>query len=440
MKTKGDTTLYRTAEQVLKRNARPEKSPVGVVAGERYRESIWGRDGLICCLAMSGSDDEELVNLAERTIDTLAGNQKHTGQIPNKIAVDLSRTSFGKGGCVDASLWYPVAVWNHYKSTNKSEFLERNRYRIEEAVKWANCLDQNNDYLIEANPRSEWFDLYGRMGRVLYTQVLNYAALECLYRTLDEMNQPGVINWALDSEELPQRIEKVKRGIQEFFWPTEEYTGCIEKEHAHSWIHQDFRAALKKKEELKRTGAEYFLSSVGFDSADARFDTIANCLAILFGVAKKEQAESIIDYMIKKRIGKPYPAKVLSPPVTPRDPEFRLVFPDPEFRHSDEPELHKTRASPGNYHNGGIWPWVGGFYVLALEKTGKNAGGPFDDLSKVNSLFDYGFIEWINAEGNMEGAYGTSNQSWSAASYMLAHQKIADKKHILFDDFHAPDK
>jgi len=431
MKTtyEGDIT-YRKAKEVLMGNAMPEGNPIGLIAGDResYRNNVWGRDGLISCLAMSNSGDEDLIYLAEKTIDTLAEKQY-------KVPVDGSEPSFGKAGCVDASLWYPVALWNHYKNTGIASFLERNRRRAEEAIKWANSLDQNNDYLIEANARSDWLDLYGRPGRVLYNQILNFMALKSLYNIQEEMSEPKVINWPLGPEELHERIEMVRKNIQRFLWPKEDYIEDIEKEYGynHSWIHQDFRKALAEKKELEKRGEEYFLAAVDFDRVDWRFDTIANTLAILSGIADEEQTSHIIDYMKNHRILEPYPAKSLNPPVTPEDPEYRLIFPDSDFEYSDEPGLHKERTTPGNYHNGGIWPWVGGYAVLAEERAGEDVSEDIDSLGRLNSIYDYGFIEWINSRGDAEGPRGTTRQSWSAANYMLLHQKISGKNTV-FDD------
>lgn len=418
---------YRKASGVLTENARPINDPNGVVAGDRYQD-IWGRDGLVCSLAMSDPEDEGLTRLAEKTIDTLADCQSEFGQIPNKVRPDVSEVCFGKGGCVDASLWYPVAVWNHYRNTKKSEFLSSHKDRVREAVRWVNSLDQNGDYLLEANPGSDWFDLYRRFGRVLYSQILNYAALRSLNQIYEETEHK-------ENEEILQRAGKVKQNIQRFFWPKEEYVEGIEREFGYSWIHQDFRAALAKKKEPESENKDYFMAAVDSSSADWRFDTAANCLSILFGIADENQASDIVNYMLENSIGKPYPAKSLDPPVTSDDPGYGLIFPDSDFLFSDEQDLHKERIGAGNYHNGGIWPWVGGFYVLALERTGKDADEAFEDLRKVNALNDHAFIEWVNSEGDIYNQKGTTNQSWSAANYILAHRKIIDGKDNIFDEF-----
>jgi len=46
------------------------------------------------------------------------------------------------------------------------------------------------------------------------------------------------------------------------------------------------------------------------------------------------------------------------------------------------------KTLPEQYHNGGIWPFVGGFYVAALVKAGQHdrAARVLEKLAEVNRL------------------------------------------------------
>jgi len=80
---------------------------------------------------------------------------------------------------------------------------------------------------------------------------------------------------------------------------------------------------------------------------------------------------------------------------------------------------------PGNYHNGGIWPFVCGFYVAALVAAGRL------DLAetKLKALTElvrpareakvaFGFNEWFRAQDGRPS--GQDWQTWSASMYLYA--------------------
>jgi glycogen debranching enzyme len=72
------------------------------------------------------------------------------------------------------------------------------------------------------------------------------------------------------------------------------------------------------------------------------------------------------------------------------------------------------------YHNGGIWPFVGGFWVAALTLTGETerASAELVKLARVNALDDWSFNEWLH--GQTLQPRGMRGQSWNAAAFLLA--------------------
>jgi len=87
------------------------------------------------------------------------------------------------------------------------------------------------------------------------------------------------------------------------------------------------------------------------------------------------------------------------------------------------------RNPPFRYLNGGIWPFIGGFYVLALLKSGRKqlAKAELSRLAQANKLglkTEWEFHEWINAKtGKPAGAVG---QSWNAATYIMAYKVVLE--------------
>ena len=83
-----------------------------------------------------------------------------------------------------------------------------------------------------------------------------------------------------------------------------------------------------------------------------------NLLAILFGVADAERTRHILRYLRQVGADEPFPVKAIYPPIFPGDKEWRDYY------------RSRNLNLPHHYHNGGIWPFIGGFYVATLVHTG----------------------------------------------------------------------
>ncbi len=366
----------------------------GVRAGYYYPE-FWIRDALISTLGMVASGDKNLIEMARRTINVASKYQKFTGQIPNKISSG-DKVCFGEGGCVDSSLWYPITVLNFYKSTKDLNFLRDHYKKINNALNWALCLDQNNDWLIETNEGSDWMDLLLRSGRVLYDNVLLYKALKDADEISAIFGKEEKFGWI---------AENLKESINLFFWPSKNNLEKIKEDYGHTGIEKDIEilgAELDKER-------NYYLADLGFRKFDSRFDSFANLLAVLFDVADDDKKNKILNYIETEKIDEPYPLKVLHPPIQRNDPFWNFYF-----RWSELPYLQE----PGNYHNGGVWPFVGGFYIATLKKEGRLFEKKFDKLVESCKLENWRFSEWLNSEGK---PMGSANQSWSAAMLLYAY-------------------
>ncbi len=379
------------AREVLLKN----EIGIGIKAGDYYPD-LWVRDALISSLGLVISEDEKLIELAGKSINTISKYQKFTGQIPNKISPDEKKVCFGEGGCVDSSLWYSIAVLNYFNATKDLNFLKAHYKKINKALGWALCLDQNNDWLIETNEGSGWSDVLLHSGRVLCNNVLLYKAL----RDADEINK------IFGKEESFGWIaEHLKENINLFFWPKKENLERIKEEYGFSRIDADFETALSNI----KGEPNYYLADLGFRKFDPRFGSCANLLAVLFDVADENKKNKIFDYIEKENLDKPYPLKIYNPPISNDDP-FRKFY----FRWSELSYLQE----PGNYHNGGIWPFVGGFYIATLKKEGKPFEKEFEKLVESCRLGKWRFSEWLNSEGK---PMGSANQSWSAAMLLYAY-------------------
>jgi glycogen debranching enzyme len=76
------------------------------------------------------------------------------------------------------------------------------------------------------------------------------------------------------------------------------------------------------------------------------------------------------------------------------------------------------------YHNGGLWPFVGGFWVMALARLGlqEQARAELGKLAQANALDDWRFTEWFH--GRTLAPMGMAGQSWNAATFLLAKRAL----------------
>jgi hypothetical protein len=145
------------------------------------------------------------------------------------------------------------------------------------------------------------------------------------------------------------------------------------------------------------------------------FDTLGNLLAIIFELSNNAQAEKIITYIKKNKIAEPYPAKSIFPPISPQSKYWQDYY------------LDCDAQTPYHYSNAGIWPFIGGFYVLALIKLKK-----FDEAEKeLEKLAEANldtFPEWINPLTKEKHGYF---QAWSAGCYILAYESLKKRKVLI---------
>lgn len=113
------------------------------------------------------------------------------------------------------------------------------------------------------------------------------------------------------------------------------------------------------------------------------------------------------------------------PYIKPEDPDWLIRY----------AEYNK----PGEYHNGGIWPFICGFYIAALvaAKRFKLAEEKLMALTEMvrianDNNLEFGFNEWIKAQDGKP--MGQEWQTWSAALYLYAVKCVEEKRTPFFDE------
>lgn len=352
-------------------------SPTEAAIARRYTR-IFGRDAAICVMAMCGSGDEWLEQGAVASLDALAAHQASNGQIPKYVDPEGKDADFWYLGCIDATLWWLIAV-DHVR---KLKCVESTHWKseIERAISWLLAQEHPHFRLLQQNEASDWADIMPRSGYVLYTNALWY----------DVKLRYGLSDIVTTHYHFNHLFNPCQRDLPEYH-----------------------RARLLQHYARRgRRDSGLFLSFVNFASAGNEGDVFGNVLAILNGLADDAMGHQIVKSVAAANANQPYPIRVVLHPITRQDELWRPYM----VRHQQNLVYQ--------YHNGGIWPFVGGFWVMALASLGlyELAWRELDQLAGVNLLDKGRFTEWFH--GQSLEPMGMAGQSWNAATFLMARRAL----------------
>ena len=395
-------TGYHKAIDALRKNITPQGFSAcsledNEVLGtdENYR-SVWARDG---SLSVIGSlpllkDFPEFHECQRQTLKTLIEHISPGGHIPANVRIDDLRPDYsGVGGIasIDSGLWLIIAFYEYVAYTRDYDFLRTYQDALQEAMNWLSAHDSNNDALLEIPEAGDWTDLFGRSYNVLYDEVLWYRcnlSYGRLLQMLGEDKRGGdYLRWA--------RI--IKREIVLNFWPSTQ----LNRTSPVSFSEQQFSIG----------DARYLLAEITPFSFSWRCDTFGNILAFLYDVIDEKRASLTFRFMWGVGVNDPFPITNLYPSVMGGDADWRPYY------------AVNLLNLPHQYHNGGIWPFVGGHWVRYINKLGLRelALRELHHLAELNKLGvhqEWEFNEW--AHGETGRPMGKAFQAWSASEFIRA--------------------
>lgn len=380
---------------------------------------IWGRDSSVTLLGALASGDADLIAAGKSSLETIGEAQSCWGLLPLNLTPETGAISTENAGACDVNLWYILGQYALYRSTGDRVALTNNWTRITRALTWLQYQDMNECGLLEIPEAGNWMDLIAVRYNTLYDNVLYYAAT----LAYEEM-QKELPDLAID---LPchTSAESIHERINLLFW--------IDR----CWVASHFAEHLEKLKAIRLewfmlyynigtiSSRPFYLPWVAFREYGDWCDSLGNLLGILTGVADGHRAEHILRYMQQVGMAEPYPTKAIHPPIYPGESSWR------EYYRSRNLNL------PNQYHNGGIWPMVGGFHVAALVRRGwqDEAERLLVRLAAANQQgvhLPWEFNEWMH--GQTGHPMGYAHQAWSAAMYLYAEQAVLRGKLPLFDD------
>lgn len=377
MKEKSRASVEEAKEaalEVLLHNLEGPFQSLPRTAGWGYPEP-YTRDLMISSLGVLVSGNEKLIKSLRQVLETLARNQSRLGHIPSLVHDP------GEQGASDTTPLFLIALALFRKLAGEPAFLQE---AAEKALRWMEYQSPVDCVAVAQQPTSDWRDEQWVWGYGLYVNTLVYTFLQ-LYNMhsrasalRETMNYPSGVDGALAICQKPY----------------------------------------------------YALYSYKLYSS-SRFDLLGNCLAILSGIASPSKSEEIISWVEteckalrkKKELAIDLPPCLL-PYVQPGDPDWH-------------PRYEKY-GRPGEYHNGGVWPFICGFYVAAAVAAGQQRLAEKKLLALTQIILPareanvvYGFNEWFRAQDGTP--QGQDWQTWSAAMYLYAAASVERGETPFFD-------
>ena len=370
-------------------------------AGWGYPEP-YTRDLLISILGIAVSGNEKLLESIRKVLENLAKNQTEKGHISSLVHDGDDR------GASDTTPLFLLGVGIYRKVIDEPNFLKE---AVQKALIWMEYQSPSDMSLVAQQPTSDWRDEQWVLGYGLFVNTLVYSFLKILNQS--------------------QRADEIHHEMSQFT-----ITGGVIHGHVHEGL------VLKDK-------PYYAFWSYKVYSSE-RFDLLGNSLAILSGIASPTRANEIVSW-IETECDALKNKGLLAVDLPPN------FFP---FTHPGDPDWHDRYSefnTPGNYHNGGIWPFICGFYVAALVAANRFALAEqklivlTECMKKTNLLTEsaaenndisnkyitaenqeFGFNEWIKAQNGEPK--GQNWQTWSAAMYLYAAKCVEGKRTPFFEE------
>lgn len=371
------------AVEVLLHNVRGPFHGLPRTAGWGYPEP-YTRDLMFSIFGICTTNNQILLDSVRNVLETLAKNQTEHGHIPSLVHDKEDR------GSSDTTPLFLLGVGIFRKKTKEANFLHE---AVNKALVWMEYQSPSDRYVVAQQPTSDWRDEQWVIGYGLFVNTLVYSYLKMLGND--------------------ERAAKLRQEMSRFT-----ITGGLKHHHVHEGL------VVKHK-------PYYAFWSYKVYSSE-RFDLLGNSLAILSGIASPTRANDMISW-IEEECEHMRSRGELAVDLPPN------FFPYTNLNDPDWHPRYHLFNNPGEYHNGGVWPFICALYVAALVAAKRYSLAKVKLLALTDLIkrsndreLSYGFNEWIKAQTGEP--MGENWQTWSAALYLYAAKCVEDKTTPYFDD------
>jgi len=357
------------AVQVLLHNLKGAYHGLPRTAGWGYPEP-YTRDLMISSLGILVTDNAQLVDGVRRVLEALAQHQTSRGLIPS-LADNPNDL-----GASDTTPLFLIGLALYRQTTGDSNFLEE---AAQKALTWMEYQSPDDRVMVGQLPTSDWRDEHWVLGYGLYVNALAYTYL----RLYDRHEQASELRHLMNRFNV--RMRNGKRCMHEGL-------AIAHQPYYALWAYKIYK--------------------------NERFDLLGNSIAILSGITSPSRARRLVAWIegscdalkLDDQLAVDLPP-CLFPYMQPEDIDWR--------------ERYDRFGPAGDYHNGGVWPFICGFYVAALVAAGRQslAERKLTALTRLvrparEAPVAYGFNEWLRAQDGTP--QGQDWQTWSAAMYLYA--------------------
>ncbi len=393
---------FERAVESLRRNITPMGFSAAGLADNPLTDAdsnyfaVWSRDGIKTGLWSLCLNDADVTECFRRTLELLAEHQTESGQIPANVRIKSNEPDYGGIGdiaSIDSVIWFVIGAIRYASYTGDKPFLMRMYPHLARAMQWLRAHDSNNCGLIEIPESSDWMDLFPRSYNVLYDEVLWYQACR------DFSVATAVVGG--DPQPYASLSDKIQRIILRKFWPTAQKLS----ETRESFSETQFSLG----------DAQYLLAQISPFDFSWRADVYANLLAALMGLLDQRKMTQLFQFLWGVGVNQPYPVMCIYPAVQSGANDWKDYF------------VTNFLNLPDHYHNGGIWPFIGGLWVRFLIQVERPelAHQELISLAEACRQGIYGeweFNEWLH--GRTGRPMGKAHQAWSSAGYIAAYRAL----------------
>ncbi|MEM0465376.1 MAG: amylo-alpha-1,6-glucosidase [Candidatus Pacearchaeota archaeon] len=340
-------------------------------AGPKGYNAVWARDSMISMIGASVCNNSFFKEVFKNSIITLAENQGKTGQIANCVDKWEDRKPHVDFQTIDSTLWFIIGNYVYRDRYNDDSLMKKYKSNIEKAIYWLRCQDIGENNMLAQLPTTDWQDAFPhKYGYTINTQALFYKVLNLIW----------------DEDSAIKLKKTVNEDEDKSLWNGNYYVPYRWKNH-------------NKYQEIGDW-----------------FDSLGNFLAIVYDLADKEHANKILSYVKSKKIDTPYPVRAIFPPITRKHRDWKDYYMDCEA------------GKPNSYLNGGIWGYIGGFYILSLIKCNRLRDAESSLYKLAERNLSGNFPEWTHPKTRKH--YGLL-QAWEAGMYILAYESLDEEKVLL---------
>ncbi len=368
-------------------------------AGYRNFRESWARDFSFASYGLLALKEFKVV---KDTLEAFLDHQTPEGQFPVKLHSMGMVTRFmhsllgreqpteipmrpkylsGHGTIsLDGQCLMVIAAIHYSFQTEDHEFLKIHWDALEKAISWTErSVKDSTDGLLTQGAFADWADSIARNGRVLYTNVIYWKALQEMAEAAKHFELNDQISF------YSKKAEQVAQAIQDHLW---------------------------------RPTLGYYAASDALD----QLTSSGNLLAIAWGLSSTDQANSIMDALIITGMSSPVPTKVAYPPYP-----LHLIA------------LENRLGGVANYHTDAAWLWIGAWHVIALARAGRidEAHGILSRIAEV-IVRDQQVHEVYGPNGKPLSSFWYKSESplsWNAGmvvyAYYVLEQFIKPKTDIV---------